>query len=70
MYDKNSGRKVTAVAVVQGEQLAKQSNQNLLLQNLKAERHTLIKQYLGNAPTFNVVFFNKIFDWSHFSTHV
>ena len=62
MYDKNSGRKVTAVAVLQGEQLAKQSNQNLLLQNLDPERHTAIKQYLGDARTFNLVFFNKVFD--------
>ena len=62
MYDKNSGRKVTAVAVLQGEQLAKQSNQNLLLQNLEPERHTAIRHYLGDAPTFNVVFFDKVFD--------
>ena len=58
----NFGKRVTAVAVVQGEQLAKQSNQNLLLQNLEPERHTAIKQYLGDAPTFNLVFFKKVFD--------
>ena len=62
MYDKNSGRKVTAVAVLQGEQLAKQSNQNLWLRNLALKRRTAIKQYLGDAPTFNLVFFNKVFD--------
>ena len=58
----NSGKRVTAVAVVQGEQLAKQSNQNLLLRNLAPKRRTAIKRYLGNAPTFNLVFFNKVFD--------
>ena len=33
-----------------------------MLQNLDPDRHSAIKQYLGDAPTFNLVFFNKVFD--------
>ena len=50
------------MAKVQSRQLQHQSDLSLLLQHLKPERHDAIRIFLGDAPTFNVVFFDKVYD--------
>ena len=58
-------KKVCAVAEVQGPQRLEQTDRSLLLQNLQAVRHNEIQNFLGDAPSFNVVFFSKVYDCSH-----
>ena len=58
-------KKVTAVAEVQGPQRLEQTDRNLLLQHLQPGRHDEIQNFLGDAPSFNVVFFSKVYDCSH-----
>ena len=59
---KNDRKKVTAVAEVQSKQLLEQTDSSLLLQHLQPERHDAIKDFLADAPSFNVVFFSKVYD--------
>jgi len=58
-------KKVTAVAEVQGPQRLEQTDRSLLLQHLQPGRHDEIQNFLGDAPSFNVVFFSKVYDCSH-----
>ena len=51
---------MTAVAQVTGEQLDRQSDKSLLLPHVQAERHDALRSFLGDAPSFNVVFFSKV----------
>jgi len=59
---KNDRKRVTAVARVQSEQLQRQSDESLLLQRLEPERHEAIRDFLGDAPSFNIVFFDQVYD--------
>ena len=54
--------KFTAVAEVQGPQRLEQTDCSLLLQHLQPGRHGELQNFLGDAPSFNVVFFNKVYD--------
>jgi len=58
-------KKVTAVAEVQGPQRLEQTDRSLLLQHLQPGRHDEIQNFLGDAPSFNVVSFSKVYDCSH-----
>ena len=58
-------KKVCAVAEVQGPQRLEQTDRSLLLQHLQAVRHDEIQNFLGDAPSFNVVFFSKVYDCRH-----
>ena len=59
---KSDRKRVVAVAQVHGERLQYQSDHNILLKNLQPERHTAIRHLLAHAPTFNIVFFDKVYD--------
>ena len=54
--------RVTAVAQVRGRQLERQSDRSLLTQHLQDGRHEALMNYLGDAKTFNAVFFDKVYD--------
>ena len=60
-----NNKKVTAVAEVQGPQRLEQTDCSLLLQHLQPGRHDELQNFLGDAPSFNVVFFSKVYDCSH-----
>ena len=62
---KGGHKKVTAVAEVQSKQSLEQTDINVLLQRLQPERHDAIKDFLADAPSFNVVFFSKVYDCRH-----
>ena len=62
---KNDHKKVTAVAEVHSKQSLEQTDINVLLQRLQPERHDAIKDFLADAPSFNVVFFSKVYDCRH-----
>ena len=55
-------KRVTAVAQVQSRQLERQTDRTLLTQHLQDGRHKALMDFLGDAPTFNVVFFDKVYD--------
>ena len=55
-------KRVTAVAQVQGRQLERQSDRSLLTQHLQDGRHEALRNFLGDAKTFNAVFFDKVYD--------
>ena len=39
-----------------------QRDRSMLLQHILPERHDALRNFLGDAPTFNVVFFKKVYD--------
>ena len=57
-------KKVVAVAEVQGPQHFEQTDRSLLLKHLQPGRHDEIQTFLGEAPSFNVVFFSQVYDCS------
>jgi len=59
---KKDRKRVTAVARVQSEQLQCQTDQSLLMQHLEPERHDAIRDFIGDAPSFNIVFFDQVYD--------
>lgn len=55
-------KKVVAVAQVKGPQLERQTDREALLQHLLPERRGAILDFLGDAPSHNVVFFDAVYD--------
>ena len=64
----NDHKKVTAVAEVQSKQSLEQTDINVLLQHLQPERHDAIKNFLVDAPSFDVVFLRKVYNCMHLET--
>ena len=58
------------MAEVQDPQRLEQTDRNLLLQHLQPGRHGEIQNFLGAAPSFNVVFFSKVYDCRKFEYHL
>ena len=63
-------KKVTAVAEVQGPQRLEQTDRSLLVQHLQPGRHDEIQNFLGDAPSFNVVFFQQSLRLQSFGSHL